>query len=221
MASTSLALPPELSDYVRSKGCREPEILERLRIETQAMTHGVMQISPEQGAFMRLLVMLTGAKSCVEVGTFTGYSALVTAQALPQDGHLVCCDVSEEWTQIAQRYWDEAGIADKIDLRIGPAADSLDALIADGKSGSIDFAFIDADKEAYDGYYERCLTLLRPGGLIAVDNVLWGGAVLDPQDTTADTVALRALNEKIAADERVDHCLTTIGDGLTLARKRH
>ena len=220
MASTSLALPPDLLDYVRSMGCREPEILTQLRTETQTMTHGVMQISPEQGAFMRLLILLTGAKHCLEVGTFTGYSALVTAQALPEDGTLICCDVSEEWTSIARRYWREAGVEDKIDLRIRPAEETLDGLIADGRSGTIDFAFIDADKVSYDLYYERCLTLLRPGGLIAVDNVLWDGAVIDLEDTSADTVALRALNAKIADDERVDHCLTTIGDGVTLARKR-
>ncbi len=221
MASTSLTLSPDILDYVRSVGCREPEILAQLRRETQTMTQGVMQISPEQGAFMRLLILLSGAKRCLEVGTFTGYSALVTAQSLPEDGTLVCCDVSEEWTAIAQRYWREAGVADKIDLRIHPAVETLDTLIAEGRSGTFDFAFIDADKVSYDFYYERCLTLLRPGGLIAVDNVLWGGAVTDLKDQSADTVALRALNAKIAGDNRVDHCLTTIGDGLTLARKRH
>ena len=220
MANVSTKLSDSLLDYVRTVGVRETDVLRRLREETATLTDGMMQISPEQGAFMRLLVLLTQAKSCIEVGTFTGYSALVTAQAMAPDGRLVCCDVSTEWTDIARRYWTEAGVADRIDLRLGPAADTLRSLIDGGAAGRFDFAFIDADKVSYDLYYEQCLTLLRPGGLIAIDNVLWSGAVIDETNNTADTVALRALNLKISGDARVDHCLTTIGDGLTLVIKR-
>ena len=164
----------------------------------------MMQIAPEQGALLQMLVRLIGARRCIEVGTFTGYSSLAVALALPDDGRIVACDVSEEWTQVARRYWAEAGIAGKIDLRLAPAAATLDSLIAGGAAGSIDFAFIDADKTGYDAYYERLLQLLRPGGLIVFDNVLWGGSVADPTDRSADTEALRALNAKLATDQRID-----------------
>ena len=160
-----------------------------------------------------------GAKLCLEIGTFTGYSALSVAAALPAGGKLVCCDVSREWTDMGRRYWQEARVIDRIDLRIAPALDTLNALLEEGMAGRFDFSFIDADKENYGGYYEKSLELLRPGGLIAVDNVLWSGAVVDESDSSPDTQAIRALNERIAADERVEHVLLPVGDGLTLARK--
>jgi caffeoyl-CoA O-methyltransferase len=179
-----------------------------------------MQIAPEQGQFMALLVELIGAKRALEVGTFTGYSSLCVALAMPTDGRLTVCDVSEDYTAVARRYWAEAGVAGKIDLRLAPALETLDALIAAGGSGGYDFAFIDADKENYDGYYERTLTLLRTGGLVAVDNVLWDGAVVDAAKQDRDTRTIRALNEKLLGDQRVSLSLVPIGDGLTLARKR-
>jgi caffeoyl-CoA O-methyltransferase len=179
-----------------------------------------MQIGADQGQFMALLVRLAGAKRCIEVGVFTGYSSLVVALALPHDGTLLACDVSEEYTAIARRYWNRAGVADRIDLRLAPAVDTLDAQLAQGNANRYDFAFIDADKTNYAQYYERCLQLLRPGGLIAADNTLWSGAVADASDQSADTVALRAFNDKLHHDERVDVAMLSIGDGLTLARKR-
>jgi caffeoyl-CoA O-methyltransferase len=179
-----------------------------------------MQISPEQGQLMALLVELIGARRTLEVGVFTGYSSTVVALALPADGRIVACDVSEEWTGIARRYWKEAGVEQKIELRLQPAVQTLDALLAQGQAGSFDFAFIDADKTSYDAYYERCLTLLRPGGLLAVDNTLWSGAVADNRDQNESTRAIRQLNAKIAADSRVSASLVPIGDGLYLARKR-
>jgi predicted O-methyltransferase YrrM len=178
-----------------------------------------MQIGPEQAQFMALLVKLAGAHRAIEIGVFTGYSALAVALALPADGYLLACDVSDEYTRIGRPFWVEAGVAAKIDLRLGPALATLDAQIADGAAGSFDFAFIDADKSAYDAYYERCLTLLRGGGLIAIDNVLWGGSVARPAED-ADTRALQALNDKIHRDERVDIAMLPLGDGVTLARKR-
>ena len=178
-----------------------------------------MQIAPEQGQFMALLVELIGARRGIEVGTFTGYSSLIVASALPADGHLLCCDVSEDYTAIARRYWAEAGLDDMIELRLGPAIETLDGLIADGVE-PFDFGFVDADKEGYDAYYERLLKLIRPGGLIAIDNVLWSGNVIDPQKTDADTEAIRALNAKLKADERVSLSMLPLGDGLTLARIR-
>lgn len=177
-----------------------------------------MQIGPEQGQLMAFLVELTGARRCIELGTFTGYSALVVARALPDDGVLVACDVSHEWTDIGRPFWEEAGVADRIDLRIAPAVETLDGLLAEG--GAYDFAFIDADKEAYETYFERCLELVRPGGLIAVDNTLWEGKVIDPNISDVDTEAIRRFNAKVATDERVTISLVPIGDGLTLARKR-
>ncbi|MFC6285148.1 class I SAM-dependent methyltransferase [Nocardioides sp. GCM10027113] len=220
MADRTLGLADHLADYVRRVGTREVEVLARLRGETAALPQHRMQVAPEQGAFLALLVELTGARRCLEVGTFTGYSSLAVALALPDDGRIVCCDVSEEWTSVARRHWEAAGVADKVDLRIGPAAETLDALIADGESASYDFAFVDADKTGYDGYYERLLRLVRPGGLIAIDNVLWGGKVADPSVDDTDTAALRALNEKLAADERVSLVMLPIADGVTLARVR-
>ena len=220
MSNRTIQLSDELYAYAQRVGVREPELLRQLREETAKLPQSRMQISPEQGALMAMLVGLMGARRCLEVGTFTGYSALSVALALPADGRLVCCDLSREWTDVARRYWDSAGVADRVDLRIGPAIDTLDALLADGGADSFDFAFIDADKPSYDAYYERALRLVRRGGVIAIDNVLWSGAVIDPADETADTQAIRALNDKISSDERVDVVLVPIGDGLTLARRR-
>jgi len=195
--------------------------MQRLREETASMEQANMQIGPEQGQFMALLVELIGARSVLEVGTFTGYSALAMAVALPENGALVACDVSEEWTAIGRRYWEEAGVAHKIDLRLAPALETLDALLAEGRAGTFDFAFIDADKEGYDVYYERALELVRLGGLIALDNTLWEGKVADPTATDIDTEAIRAINTKLSLDERVTLSLIPVGDGLTLARKRY
>jgi predicted O-methyltransferase YrrM len=220
MTNKTIGLSDELAAYVVEVGAREPDVLARLREETAAMPQHSMQIAPEQGAFLALLVELIGARRCVEVGTFTGYSSTAVARALPDDGLLVCCDVSEEWTSVARRYWAEAGVADRIDLRLGPAADTLDGLLEGGEEATYDFAFVDADKAGYDGYYERLLRLVRPGGLIAFDNTLWGGAVLDADTEDEDTRALRALNAKLAGDERVSLCLLPVADGVTLARRR-
>lgn len=220
MANRSLALTDPLYDYLLQVSLREPPLLARLRAETKALPEAGMQIAPEQGQFMRLLIELTGARRCLEVGTFTGYSTLSVALALPGDGRIVACDISEAFTAVARRYWAEAKVADKIDLRIAPAMETLDALLADGQAGGFDFAFVDADKENYDGYVERALALLRPGGLLAVDNVLWNGAVIDPARQDDDTRAIRALNDKLHRDETVALSLVPIGDGLTLARKR-
>lgn len=220
MSNKTIGISDELAAYVRRVGTREPEVLARLREETMSMPQHNMQVAPEQGALLALLAELTGARRCIEVGTFTGYSSLAVALALPDDGRLVCCDISEEWTDVARRYWADAGVADKVDLRIAPATETLDAMIAAGEEASYDFAFVDADKTGYAGYYERLLTLLRPGGLIAIDNVLWSGQVADESFTDADTSALRALNAALATDERVSVVLLPVGDGLTLARKR-
>jgi len=209
-----------LTGYLFDHGVRESPAAGALRAETAKLPWAMMQISPEQGALMQMLMRLIGARRTLEVGTFTGYSALVVAEALPSDGCVIACDVSEEWTAIGRRYWAEAGVADRIDLRIRPAIETLDALVAAGESGRFDFAFIDADKSNYDAYYERALTLLRQGGLVGVDNTLWSGAVADPTRTDDDTRAIRALNSKIRNDARVDMVLLPIGDGLTLARKR-
>lgn len=220
MSATTIAMTEALHGYLLSTTVREPELLGRLRRETARSPAAGMQISPEQGQLMGLLVQLLGARRALEVGVFTGYSSTVVALALPADGELVACDVSEEWTAIARRYWREAGVEAKIRLTLQPALITLDGLLAAGQAGSFDFAFIDADKESYDAYYERCLSLLRPGGLLAVDNALWGGAVADPTDQHASTRALRALNQKISGDARVSSSLVPIGDGLYLARKR-
>jgi predicted O-methyltransferase YrrM len=220
MSNRSITLTDSLYDYMNSVSLREAPCLLALRQETAAMTQHRMQISPEQGQFMALLVRLAGARRCLEVGVFTGYSSLVTALALPDDGMIVACDVSEEWTAIARRHWQAAGVAHKIDLRLAPALVTLDALLLAEGEGGFDFAFIDADKVSYLGYYERALRLLRPGGLLLVDNTLWSGRVADPAATDADTEALRQFNVVLHRDERVDLSLVPIGDGLTLARKR-
>jgi caffeoyl-CoA O-methyltransferase len=220
MANRSLDLTDQVYDYLLEVSLREHPVLARLREETAELPLSIMQIAPEQGQFMRLLVQILGAKRCLEIGTFTGYSSLSVALGLPADGQIIACDVSVDFTEIALRYWAEAGVADKIDLRLGPALGTLDDLLKEGAAGSFDFAFIDADKENYLPYYERCLKLIRPGGLIAVDNVLWNGSVVDPEKNDADTLAIRQLNEKLRDDERVDISMVPIGDGLTLARKR-
>jgi predicted O-methyltransferase YrrM len=220
MANRTMGLSDELKEYVLDVGTREPDVLARLREETASLPQHRMQVAPEQGALLAMLVELTEARRYLEVGTFTGYSSLAVALALPDDGRLVCCDVSEEWTAIARRYWDEAGVGHKVDLRIAPATETLDALIADGEESSYDLAFIDADKTGYDDYYERLLRLVRQGGLIAIDNVLWGGRVADESVDDPDTAALRALNRKLATDQRVSLCLLPIADGVTLARVR-
>jgi predicted O-methyltransferase YrrM len=220
MSRSSFLFYPELARYYDSVGCRETPLLAHLREETDTLPEARMQIAPEQGQFMAMLVRLMGARHCIEVGVFTGYSTLVVAQAMPPEGRLLACDLSEEWTAIAQRYWQRAGVADRIDLRLAPAAHTLQAELLAGGEGRFDFAFIDADKTGYLGYYEQCLQLLRPGGLIAVDNTLWSGRVADPEISDGDTVALRKFNRFVADDERVDHCLLPIADGLTLCQKR-
>ena len=220
MSSRTIVLNDALYEYLLSVSLREPDVLCRLREETAKMPQHNMQISPEQGQFMALLVELTGARKCLEVGTFTGYSTLSVALALPEDGQIVACDISEEFTSRAKPYWQKAGVVGKIDLRLGPALETLDALIADGESGAFDFAFIDADKVNYQGYFQRALDLIRRGGLILVDNVLWSGAVVDPARDDEDTEAIRAFNQACADDPRISLSLVPIGDGLTLARKR-
>lgn len=220
MANRTIGISDELAAYVQEVGTREPYVLRRLRAETAALPQHGMQIAPEEGAFLAMLVELTGARRCLEVGTFTGYSSLAVALALPDDGSLVCCDVSEEWTSMARRYWDDAGVASRIELRIAPASETLDRLLADGGESVYDFAFVDADKTGYDGYYERLLRLVRPGGLIVFDNMLWGGRVLDQDPDDDDTRAIQALNAKLAADDRVTLCLLPLADGVTLARRR-
>lgn len=219
MGARSL-LPDEIEHYVGETIAKETPLQKRLRAETAKLPMAGMQIGADQGALLALLVRLIGARRTIEVGTFTGYSALSVAQALPKGGKVIACDVSEEWTAIARRYWQEAGLADRIELRLGPGAETLKGLLETDGAGSFDFAFIDADKPGYDAYYELCLQLVRPNGLIAVDNVLWSGAVVDSKRRDADTAALRALNLKIRDDGRVDSALLTVGDGLTLARKR-
>ena len=212
-------LPDAVDEYIHHVATRETALQQRLREETSKLPGAGMQIGADQGALLALLVELIGARRTLEIGTFTGYSALAVAMALPPDGRIVCCDINEEWTRIARRYWREAGVADKVDLRLAPALETLRDLQRDPGPGSFDFAFIDADKTGYDAYYEACLTLLRPGGLIAFDNVLWSGAVTDTRKNDPDTVALRALNLKVRDDPRVTSCLVSIGDGVLLARK--
>jgi predicted O-methyltransferase YrrM len=221
MSNQSIGLSDSLYQYLLANSVREPEILAKLRQETAAHPLVNMQISPEQGQLMGLLVQLIGAKKCLEVGVFTGYSSLVVALNLPVDGKLYACDVSEEFTSIAQRYWQEAGVSNKIDLQIAPALDTLDRLLADGEAGTFDFAFIDADKNNYAAYYDRCFELVRSGGLILVDNVLWYGRVADPaMDDDKRTQAIKAINQQIYHDDRVQISLIPIGDGLTIARKK-
>jgi predicted O-methyltransferase YrrM len=220
MSRETLGMSSDLLAYIRRVGAREDADLKALREETAAHPLSMMQISAEQGQLMMLLMELIGARKTLEVGTFTGYSAMCVAKAMGPAGKVVALDVSEEFTTIARRHWAKAGIADRIDLRLGPATDSLAKMVASGESGTYDFAFIDANKSDYDAYYEGALKLLRVGGLIGIDNVLWSGNVIDPTNTTPDTKAIRALNEKLANDQRVSISLVPIGDGLTLARKR-
>ena len=215
-----LLLPQRVYDYLLSVSLREPDILRRLREETAVMPRATMQVPPEHGQFMAFLVQLTGARKALEVGVFTGYSSLAVALALPEDGRIVACDISEEFTAVARRYWKEAGVEHKIELHIRPAIETLRELLAQGRHNSFDFAFIDADKTGYAKYYDCALELVRPGGVIMVDNVLWSGRIADPKETDADTVALRAFNEKVHADTRVFHTLLPLGDGVTLALKR-
>ena len=219
MSNRSISLTDSLYEYLLSASLREPPLLLQLREETAALPTHSMQISPEQGQFMALLLRLMGARYCLEVGVYTGYSSLVTALALPDDGRVVACDVSEEWTAIARRYWAAAGVEHKIDLRLAPAIQTLDSLVAAGQSGHFDAAFIDADKANYRAYYERALQLLRVGGLVVVDNTLWSGKVADPEVVDVDTAALRQFNEHLHRDERIELSLLPMGDGLTLARK--
>ena len=215
MARGAIEIPVRLIDYVVAMGVRETAVQRQLRAVTRRIPMGTMQIGPEQAALMQVLVRAIGARRCLEIGTFTGYSALAVALALPPGGRIVCCDVSEEWTAVARRYWKMAGVQRKIFLRIAPALDTLKTL-----KGKFDFAFIDADKTNYQNYFERCLKLMRRGGLIAIDNTLWHGKVIDRRDQTADTRAIRAFNRKLRRDRRVDITLVPIGDGLTLAVKR-
>jgi predicted O-methyltransferase YrrM len=220
MSNVTLNLTSELYQYLQKVSLREPKLLQELRLQTHKMSMAQMQISPEQGQFMGLLVELIGARKTLDIGVFTGYSALVVALALPEDGRVIACDINGEWTKIARKFWEKAEVTHKIDLRLAPAAETLQALVEEGEAGTFDFAFIDADKANYDLYYELCLKLLRVGGLIAIDNVLWSGAVADLNVTDSNTVTLRVLNENIFRDERVSISMLPIGDGLTLARKR-
>lgn len=219
MSSRTLAMTDAIHAFLLDATLREAPILAELRRETAGLPMAGMQISPEQGQFMALLVELLGVRRYLEIGTFTGYSALATVLAMPADGRATCLDISEEWTAVARRYWQRGGVADRIDLRLGAGQDSLDALLKEGARGRYDLAFIDADKVNYDAYYERCHALVRPGGLIALDNMLWGGAVAR-RSSDPETQALQALNDKLLRDERVDTVLLTVGDGVTLARKR-
>jgi caffeoyl-CoA O-methyltransferase len=220
MSSRSLGLDDRLYAYLLDVSLREPEVLTRLRAETERMPESNMLLAPEQAQFLGLLVELTQARRIVEVGTFTGYSTAWMALSQPVGGHVVACDVSDDYTRIARRAWAELGVGNRIDLRLAPAVQTLDGLIADGGRGAWDLVFVDADKESYDAYYERALTLLRPGGLLVADNVLWGGSVVNPDKTDADTEAIRAFNAKLRDDDRITLSLVPIGDGLTLARKR-
>ncbi len=219
MSSTNYLLEDKIYDYLMALSLREPPLLKRLREETAKLPMSVMQVTPDQGQFMTLLAKLTGTRKAIELGVFTGYSSLAVALALPPEGRLIACDINDEYTNIAKRYWDEAGVADKIDLRLGPALDTLNELLAAGEAGSYDFAFIDADKVEYADYYERCLKLLRIGGLILVDNVFGFGKVFDHSNADESVQAVSAFNHKLLADDRVDISMIPVGDGLTLARK--
>ena len=213
MSSAHIEMTAALSGYLREVSLRDHPLLARLRAATASHPRAVMQITPEQGQFMQLLLRLTGARRTIEIGVFTGYSALITALALPEDGQVIACDISDEWTSLGRPYWQEAGVAHKIDLRLAPALETLNTL-----TGPFDFAFIDADKVNYDAYYERCLQLVRPGGLILIDNTLWHGDVINPAKQDADTLAIRAINKKLQADPRIDLSLLPLGDGLTVCR---
>lgn len=220
MSNKTFTMSDTLGAYMQSVSLREPDVLTRLREETSRMSMSMMQIAPEQGQFMQLLVKALGVRHAIEVGVFTGYSTLCVALAMPDDGRIVACDINKKWTDIAQRYWKEADVDHKIELRLAPALDTLDALIDEQLQNKFDFAFIDADKAGYKDYYERVLALIRPGGLIAIDNTLWNGSVTDESDQTESTQAIRDINRHLHADERVDISLLPIGDGLTLALKR-
>ena len=220
MSTRTINLTDALHAYLLARGVREPDVLRELREETAALPMAVMQISPEQGQFMRLLVGLIGAQRILEIGTFTGYSALCMASALPEGGRLITCDIDVEYPSFARRYWSQAGLSDKIESRIGEGVTLLDELIADGMAGSFDFVFIDADKTNLEAYYEKSLVLVRAGGLIAVDNTLWSGKVADPLVTDKATKAIRGFNALVSDDARVELSLVPIGDGLTLLRKR-
>jgi caffeoyl-CoA O-methyltransferase len=217
MSTGILNYTTSLRDYLWEKGIEEHPALKELRLETAKLPQSMMQICPEQGALMANLIRLMSAKRTIEIGTFTGYSALAVALALPEEGEIIACDISEEWTALGKKKWEQAGVAHKINLRLAPAVDTLDALLADGQESSFDFAFIDADKANYPAYYEKCLKLVRKGGVIAIDNVLWGGSVIDSERNDEDTKAIRKLNEFIANDKRVSLSMIPIGDGLTLA----
>jgi len=221
LAAVSRSLLPEAVErYVAQDITRQTETQKQLRAETARLPEAGMQIGPDQGALLALLARAIGARMAIEIGTFTGYSALAVAAALPAGGRLFCCDISAEWTAIARRYWKQAGVDERIELRLAPALKTLADLRTEHGPGAFDFAFIDADKSSYDGYYEACLELIRVGGLILLDNMLWSGNVADPNVHDADTDALRALNAKIRDDRRVGACLLTVGDGVMLARKR-
>ena len=215
MTAKTLQMSDALHAYLLANSLRETPVQRALRAATSRMPRSTMQIAPEQGQFLQLLLKLTGARRCVEIGTFTGYSALAMALALPPGGRIVCCDLSEEWTSVAKKYWARASVSKKIQLKLGPALETLKKL-----KGPFDFAFIDADKANYQNYFERCLKLVRRGGLIAIDNTLWYGRVIDRRDQSADTRAIRAFNRRLRSDRRVDIALVPIGDGLTLAQKR-
>lgn len=220
MSNKTFTMSDTLGEYMQSVSLREPDVLTRLREETSRLSMSMMQIAPEQGQFMQLLVKALGIRRAIEVGVFTGYSTLCVALAMPDDGRIVACDVNKKWTDIAQRYWKEADVDNKIELRLAPALETLDTLIDEQLQNKFDFAFIDADKEGYKDYYERALALIRPGGLIAIDNTLWNGSVADESNQTESTQAIRDINRHLHTDERVDISLLPIGDGLTLALKR-
>jgi caffeoyl-CoA O-methyltransferase len=220
MSRKTLNLTPEVYQYLLGISLREPPLLKRLRDETAAHPDANMQISPDEGQFLNLLVKLTGARRIIEVGVFTGYSSLWMALALPDDGRLVACDVNREWTDIARRYWDEAGVAHKVELRLAPALETMDAMIAAGEAGTHDLVFIDAQKTEYADYYERALVLLRRGGIAVVDNILWEGKPVDPSINDRHTSAIREFNRKLAADDRIDISVLALGDGVTIARRR-
>ncbi|OGT37819.1 MAG: SAM-dependent methyltransferase [Gammaproteobacteria bacterium RIFCSPHIGHO2_12_FULL_37_14] len=220
MSDTTINLTSTVYSYLKNNSLREPEVLKQLRNETNKKFQARMQISPEQGQFMRLLVEILNAKKSLDIGTFTGYSALAVALSLPDNGKVIACDTSVEWTNLAKHFWEIGNVAHKIDLKLAPALQTLDKLLTDGEVNTFDFVFIDADKQNYIAYYEKSLALLRTGGLIAIDNVLWGGRVADPTIHDTDTVIIRQLNSKILTDERVTISMLPIGDGLTLARKK-
>jgi predicted O-methyltransferase YrrM len=220
MSTHSIGLKDDVWRYLLDVTVHEPPLLARLRAETAKLAEANMQISPEQGRFMGFLVELLGVKRYLEVGVFTGYSSLSVALALPADGRIVACDVSDQWTSVARRYWTEAGVADKVELKLGPGVESLASLVTAGEQGRFDLAFFDADKESSLAYYERAMELVRQGGVIAFDNALWDGRVADPKDQSASTAAIRALNARVCSDPRVSATLLPLGDGLLLARKR-